>query len=418
MEYDWLPGDRTRDLRVRIAYSDDRIFFRFAWDQPHPGGWLHDMLVYRDSTWQSLADPQPWAAAGDRGHEGFYEDRLSFFLDDGSVRGFTEFGGWLTVHEGLRTLPSAVDAETVQAHDHYGRTGLDKTDLRKYLPQACAGAWWENDWRAVRDPAELAALKADGVFLDLPMWRAHRSDPLGYGTDHHVLEYRHDDQGQKAYTSQAWDAESGPSLMFDPAVVSDGALDLAAIRDGRYPEQGVDPYALYEERAVPFDPAVAEWEGALIPRRLLQPPSGSAADWLASGTWADGEWVLEMSRRLRTAHPADTTQLADGGVYSWSPAVHAGAGQRWHWVAYPYRLGLGVEPSYPSAAAGDRASLVATPVQDTPEWRAIPEVTIPMVFPGVQTWGDLTSSHPRADAIRDTAVTMWDLGGVPDPWET
>ena len=85
----------------------------------------------------------------------------SFLLDDGSVEGFEEFGGWLTAHEGIRPLPSAASADEVQAHDHYGANGLDRTDIRKYIPQACAGEWWENDWRQIRSRQELEQLKQE-----------------------------------------------------------------------------------------------------------------------------------------------------------------------------------------------------------------------------------------------------------------
>jgi hypothetical protein len=118
-----------------------------------------------------------------------------------------------------------------------------------------------------------------------------------------------------------------------------------------------------------------------------------------------------MWRELRTGHPADTTQLQPGGVYDWSPAVHHGAGQRWHWVAYPYKLGLGVEPTYPSDAVDGEATVVAERFAgDRPDWGAVEPTTIPLVFPGVQSWSDLTDDdHPRAEAIRNTEITMWDL---------
>jgi hypothetical protein len=403
---DWVPTEKTKALDTQVAYDDDRIRFRFRWDQPNPGGWIHDVLVYHEGEWRQFADPSPWVS--DRSeHRGFYEDRISFFLDDGSVRGFEAFGGWLTTHEGMRSLPSQVPAEDVQAHPHYGRDGLDRTDVRKYLPQACAGEWWESDWRRVRSSGELAALKRDGVFLDLPMWRAHRSDPLGYGTDHHVLDYRHSDAGQNTYGTQDWDPEDGPELMFDPEVVADGALDYHALRSGDVPEQGSDTYALEPDATVPFDPAVAEWEGATIPRRPLREPHGSAADWRATGTWADGEWTVEMSRPLRTDHPRDTKQLSVGGVYEWAPAVHHGAGQRWHWVGYPRRLGIGTDPEPPEAGPDP----IAAPRFDG-DWDAVPTHTESLVFPGVQTWTDLTDDdHPRAEAVRSLETTMWELHG-------
>ena len=413
MTENWQPAEMQKHLDTQVAFNADRVHFRFRWDQPDPGGWIHDMLVYHEGKWQQFADPSPWVT-GDDGpaHTGFYEDRVSFLLDDGSVKGFEEFGGWLTAHEGMRSLPSAASAAEVQAHDHYGAGGLDKTDIRKYIPQTCAGEWWENDWRQVKSREELEQLKREGVFLDLPMWRAHRSDPVGYGTDAHVLDYRHSDQGRKTYTTQEWDPEDGPELMWDPMVVDDGALDYHAIRDGEFPAQGEDTYALELDDAVAFDPSVAEWEGAMIPRRPLREPSGSAADWKATGTWADGEWVIEMWRDLQTDHPLDTTQLEPGGVYTWTPAVHHGAGKRWHWVGYPYKLGLGVEPDHPGAGHTDEPTeLVATRFSgETPNWDRVETYTLPLVFPGLLIWDDLVDeSHPRSDDVRDAAVTMWEL---------
>ena len=407
---EWLPTEREKQLWTQLAFDDDRFYVRFRWDQPHPGGWLHDMLVYHEGEWRQFADPSPWVS-DDPEHTGFYEDRVSFFLGDGSVEGFAEFGGWLTTHEGMRSLPSAATADAVRSHPHFGDDGLGKSDIRKFIPQACAGEWWEGDWRAVRSPAGLAALKNEGVFLDLPMWRAHRSDPLDHGTDHHVLDYRHSDAGQNTYGTQSWDPETGLEYMFDPAVVEGGALDYHAVREGRFPDQGTDTYALEPDVTVPFESSVAEREGAMIPRRPLREPHGSAADWSATGTWTGEEWVVEMTRALRTDHPADTKQLQSGEVYTWSPAVHHGAGQRWHWVAYPYRLGLGVEPE-PIGDAGDRSTVVATQITDgPPNWDAIETHTIPLVFPGVASWTILTDDdHSRSPAVKRLETTVWDLG--------
>lgn len=405
MTTDWRPTEAEKRLHTQVAHDGERIHFRFRWDQPSPGGWIHDMLVYHEGAWRQFADPSPWIS-GDPGHTGFYEDRISFFLDDGSVERFEAFAGWLTTHEGMRSLPSEVPAAEIEAHPHYGER-LGKSDLRKFIPQACAGEWWEGDWREVRPPEELAAMKQRGEFLDLPMWRAHRSDPMGYGTDHHVLDYRHSDDGRNTYGTQAWDPETGPELMFDPSVVEGGALDYAALRAGEFPEQGGGTYALTPDVTVPFDPSVAEWEGAAIPRRSLREPHGSAADWTGNGTWTGEEWVVEMSRALSTDHPLDTTQLEPGEVYQWAPAVHHGAGKRWHWVGYTHRLGLGVEPeSDPSLPD----PLVAVAVDAGFDWADVPTHTTPLVFPGVQSWTDLVSG-PNAEAIRELETTMWELHG-------
>jgi hypothetical protein len=145
----------------------------------------------------------------------------------------------------------------------------------------------------------------------------------------------------------------------------------------------------------------------MIPRRPLREPHGSTADWTASGTWADGEWTVEMSRALRTDHPLDTTQLEPGGIYEWAPAVHHGAGQRWHWVGYPQRLGVGVDPAAP--ADGPEP---LTAVRFDGDWRDVPTHTQTLVFPGVETWTDLTDpEHPASDAVRGLETTMWALHG-------
>ena len=410
MNDSWMPAEQEKQLRTRVAYDRERLHFQFRWDQPDPGGWIHDMLVYHEGEWQQFADPSPWVS-NDDGHTGFYEDRLSFFLDDGSVRGFEEFAGWLTTHEGMRSLPSAASTADVTSHPHYGDR-LGTSDIRKFLPQACAGEWWEGNWREVRSPDELQAMKARGEFLDLPMWRAHRSDPVGYGTDAHVLDYRHADDGHRTYTSQGWTSDAGPELMFDPGIVDGGALNYYAVSAGEFPAQGSGTYALTPDVAVPFDPDVAEWEGAMIPRRPVREPSGSAADWTASGTWTGDEWVVTMSRPLATRDPSDTTQLSPGETYLWAPAIHHGAGKRWHWAGYTHQLGLGVTPErtadLPPPLRAHEVTSAATAADV--DWERLPVHTTPLVFPGVKSWTDLVNGQ-WAVAVRNLETTMWKLHG-------
>ena len=117
-----------------------------------------------------------------------------------------------------------------------------------------------------------------------------------------------------------------------------------------------------------------------------------------------------MSRKLQTDHPADTKQLEPGESYVWTPAVHHGAGTRWHWVGFPYKLGLGVDPRYPGEADDGRAELVAKEFEgEAPDWDGVRTYTLPLIFPGLLNWSDLIEDHPQAEAIRNAEVTMWDL---------
>jgi hypothetical protein len=68
------------------------------------------------------------------------------------------------------------------------------------------------------------------------------------------------------------------------------------------PDAGVGPY---EAR-----PAGA-FAGDRIPGSAARTPSGSAGDVTAKGSWKDGHWLVEFSRRLYSGDPADVI-LAPG----------------------------------------------------------------------------------------------------------
>lgn len=414
---DWIPKTIVKPLNVQIAFNDQDIFFRFNWEQPDAGGWYHDYIVYENDEWTRYSSPDPWVAADpDPSHRGFYEDRVTFLLGDGTVRGFKNFGGWLTVHMGTRHLPGAATAEEVGAHPHLGDANLGRSDVRKFIPQSRTGEWWEAPWDDIKDQSELDAMLERGEFVELAMFRSHRSAPMGYGTDHHVLDYRHGDSGQDTFGSQGWDEETGPEYMYDPDIVQDGALDIDQLTNQEIQQDlffedrddwlgDADPYYIHEDWLVEFDPDVAEWEGAAIPRRPLREPEGSAADWRTHGLWDAGEWTVDMWRALDTGH-VDNKELQSGGVYIWAPAVHHGFNSRWHWVAYPYTLGLG---------EGTDADILASSFSGTtPDWDTVPTYTIPLIYPGQADWTWLVSKEHRGyHLVRRDDMSIWDVHDDP-----
>jgi len=257
------------------------------------------------------------------------------------------------------------------------------------------------------------------------MWRAHRSNPMGYGTNHHVLDYRHGNEGRHTFGSIGWDQNDGPEYMFDPQVVEGGALDLEKIYDDptAYRQDlffddrddwlgREEPYYLHEEWMVPFDPDVAEWEGAMIPRRPLREPQGSAGSWKARGNWKNGRWTVEMWRELDTGY-GDDTRLEHGGVYDWAPAVHHGFNQRWHWIAYPYRLGLGVGTDE-TRIDSNRFVEAARFDGERPDWNEIGEKNILLIYPGLVDWTWLAGrQHPGYKGVRDDTISIWDIHPSP-----
>lgn len=431
----WAPSELVIDLATQVAYDDENIYFRFQWDWDVPNGWFHDLFVYEDGEWVRYGDPNPGAAmegygVGDN-FSGFTEDRLAFMIDDGSVEGFEQFGGWLTIHEGTRTLPGAVEGEEVENHPHHGDI-LENDDVRKYIPQSRNGDWWENDWDDVKDQEELDEMLENGEYLDMPMMRAHRGAPGGYATVHTILDHRHgamDEPSTRIRDSQGLDEDGRPEYMFDPDIVENGALELDEIYDGNVAQ--TDVHALIhrdenrdddawppdvEDTTAPFDPDVAEFEGAAIPRRMNFPDEveGPGGLWKVDATYEDGTWDVEMFRPLEAGYLGET-DFEVGEVYDWSPAVHGGGAQRWHWVGYPYKLALGEDAEFPADwegfdMEGVTSRLVAEEVDDRPDdWSDIETYTVPCMYPGMTDWTWLASGeHPRVDDIRNADINIWE----------
>ena len=387
--YRWIPEELVTTMQVQAAYSDGEIFMLFRWSTEEPS-FYHDYLVYQDGEWvrrgASPVGPDPY---------GFYEDRLSVMVDDGSVKGFANFGGWLVSHEGMRFLDSEVSPEEVQAHPYLGEV-LGASDVRHYLPHTRQGEWWEGDWDAVLPVEELENLWEEGVFVDLWQWRAHRSNPVGYWDDGYVFDFRHGDSGTSTFYSQSWDPVEGPRYMFDPEKVGFAALAFEKLVNREYGQD--DKYYLHEEFIAPYD-AEHMFEGAVIPRIILREPEGSRGAIKGQGRWEDGYWTVETRRVLDTGYPDDKA-FEEGQTYTFAFAVHKRAtGSRWHYTSYPYKLGIGAD-----------ADITAVKIEtEVPEWNNIPAEEITLIYPGQVTWTFLVSEdHPFNWIVRDDGSSLWD----------
>ncbi len=373
-----IPAQLQTELNVKVAYNDTRVFFLFAWPA-EVGSIYHDYIHFEGGKWVKTKGSVPGIHP-----QKLYEDRVSFLLDDGSVRYFDGAGGFVTVHEEMRFLSSQASKEEVQKHPYLGKK-RKKSDVRKYVPETRKS----NDWRDVIRERDLEALRRSGVFLDLWMWRSHRSNPIGYADDLWVMDYRNSDQGKSPYTDN-WDAENKrPKFMYDSSKVGFSSLRWDDVINHKLTQK--DLYYLSSEFAVPFDPN-REWkEGDTIPRRLLRIPQGSRADITGSGTWQDGKWRVLMKRLLDTGH-SDDKALRDRRRYTIAFAVHKNyTGSRWHHVSLPYKLGMGVE-----------ADIVAHKFEGSePPLDRVPWTRVSMFYPGQITWEFLVSrGHAGATGLR------------------
>ena len=375
-------------LHVGVLFNDDEVQIRFKFPTDWPV-WYHQYRVFRNGTWVRYGD----ASDGPDPH-GFYEDRISMMLDDGSVPHFANAGGFVTAHSGMRSLDSAADPEEVSKNPHLG-VNLGRDEVRKFISPSREGFPGRESWKRVRSQEELEKLLDEGIFIDLWQWRAHRSHPVGYSDNGYILEYRHASEGRGMYTGN-WDEEAGqPAWMYDPERSGLRALRFEKLKARAYGQD--DPYYLSEEDAIPFDPD-HEWEeGDAIPDRLLQSPSGSRGAIRASGGYRDGAWHVRLTRSLESPNLRDSKALKKGERYSVAFAVHTrGAGQRYHHVSLPRTLGLGVDADitgrYVESGPLDDAEV---------EW-----VDLTLFYPGQVTWDWLLSEHPGSFMVESDALNI------------
>ncbi len=395
VDYDrnvYIPGieDLVRTLEVSFVYNRDsaQVRYRYATDNP---SWYHQYLVHENGKWVRYGS----GGTGPDRH-GLYEDRISMMLDDGSVDGFAEIGGFVTMHPGMRTLTSAIPADRVREHHHLGEK-LGRSDVRKFIRESREDDPGDDHWAGTRDPDELDRLRDDGVFLDVWQWRAHRSNPLGYADNGYVLDYRHSSEGRGMFTDNL-DDQGRPRYMFDPETVGRRALRKDRLVAREYGQDA--PYFIHEGNATPFDPEYDWQDGDAIPHRFLCQPDGSRGALKAAGFWHDGRWEVAVTRTLESPNPRDSKAIEDGGVYHAAFAVHAdGSGARWHYASVPYSVGFGVE-------ADIEAVFVDGPLESADvRWHEIP-----VFYPGqVDLSWLLSPEHPGHQFVQDGSMHMLEI---------
>lgn len=326
----------TKELKVQVAYDNENAYFRFQWKTPnaYPGD-AYPMYRFDGKEWKLYGGPRLTKKIAEGKETPIYEDRLSMMIDDGKVPGFRSQGCWQTCHNGERDAPGQATAEQVKAHPFY--QAIKKNDVRKYLPATRTDA--NASWDKTVSVEELAKLKAEGKFLELIQWRAHRSSPVGMADDGYVLEWRNFDEGKNPFASNMDAATKQPKFMYDQAKAGRKAFVLDDIRKG--------PTVLIREKnAVPFDPNAGWKEGDLLPQYVVsrEDAKGSAADNKdVKGVWKDGVWTVTWARKLNLQNPDDKA-LQAGKAYNFAFAVHDdNITTRGHHISFPMAVGFGAE---------------------------------------------------------------------------
>ena len=323
-------------LDLQIAYDNEFAYFRAKWktngNTPGDG---YPTYRFDGKEWKAFGAPRLSAPAYKGEQPAVYEDRFSMMIDDGAVPGFATQGCWITCHNGSRDAPNQAKPAEVAAHSFY--QAIKRADVRKYLPATRTDA--AASWDKTVSVEEVNKQKAEGKFLDLIQWRAHRTNVVGQADDGYVLEWRNFDAGSNAFASNMDSKTKQPRFMFDEKKVGKKAWTEADV--GKRV-----PILVREENAVPFDPNAGWKSGDVLPQYTVSDKlaTGSAADnKAAKGTWKEGTWTLVWARPMNLAN-SDDKALKEGKAYNFGFAVHDdNITTRGHHVSFPVTVGFGAK---------------------------------------------------------------------------
>jgi len=163
-------------------------------------------------------------------------------------------------------------------------------DLEAYMlgPQREDGFVFK--WNLEDHPVDLSNFADNDYQADVWYWKANRTNPVGYADDkHHVLSIKAAPKA-KAITTK------GGSQKFLQRLGDEGGSST-------------------KKRIL------TEYKGDIQPQYEIRQPTGSRSDVKAKGTWVDGVWTIEFSRKLQTGH-ADDLQFNKTGSYLFGISVY------------------------------------------------------------------------------------------------
>lgn len=129
-------------------------------------------------------------------------------------------------------------------------------------------------WNMLPNPVDLSIYADNPYQADIWFWKACRTDGTGYADDKtHILSLNKDRNATE--------------------VISASGKKMYLLRKG---DTGTSAYSIVLK---------PEFEGEILPRYSLRPPTGSRGDVHAKGLWVDKEWTIEFQRKLETDNPDD-----------------------------------------------------------------------------------------------------------------
>jgi len=236
-------------VALKAVYVEGNIYFLAQWKDPTQSLRRAPWQKQADGSWKKLADPN------DKGGDNnlYYEDKLAFIWNiNDSIQGFNQSGCFVTCHAG------------------------ENPDKKPF----------GNKYTA--NPGEIG---------DIWHWKAVRTGPAGQMDDQYVDNTRYDpdkapDAGRKS----------------DPRVRGGYSDNVNATKTGpafTSWTQPAPPYWIMDNEKQPLPSPDSYKPGDEIAGIIVSPFVGDRGDITAKATYADGQWTLELTRKLFTGSPFD-----------------------------------------------------------------------------------------------------------------
>lgn len=327
-------------LSVQAAHDEVYLYMRFSWKSSGEGpGDMGNFMRYDGAKWQWYGNHRQHEAVVDDGQPAIYPDRLGIMIGDENVEMYPQQGCWMTCHDSLVGMEEQASEDEVAEHPVVGaiykQFGLPNGLVRKFLPESRTD---ETAWDAIASADEMKGLREEGKFLDLIIWDAALTNPVGVAADFNVLDIKAADEGR----SRLWPngkMRQGPAYVFDQ-----GAVGFSVLAESDLDDPAKAKHLIVGKTTASAD-GVEFKEGDILPAHILDGGNaeGSAADVdYAKGSRDDGTYTVVIRRKLDTGHPLDDKILEPGKVYTFGFSVHDdAAAKRAHVVSFPVTVSIG-----------------------------------------------------------------------------
>lgn len=240
-------GIKETRVTIKSLYDDQYVYFLLQYADPTKSLKRFPWSKQANGRWKQLEDKDS------TGHDNvYYEDKLGIFWEI-NAPGFAKKGCDIACH-------MQDDAGKINGIDQ-----KDKAPGRKYT-------------------------RKEGETIDMWHWKSVRMNPLGLIDDQFVDHIndplinsnwgRHGDaKTGGGYVNNINDAKTGPAFM-------------------NRTQDGFNDYTVTPSQQTAFIDTFKP--GDLVPGILSTPFTGSRGDIWANGVWNDGQWTIEIKRRLVT----------------------------------------------------------------------------------------------------------------------